>query len=104
MLYPTVTEVIRGTAHPESQRSQTVLPARSPGLEPWVAIAGRITESGASRGDFRRRIDTPLGLDRCQEESGAVQRIRDVSRPAEWRGPAGCIAGVVGLASPQALF
>ena len=83
MLYPTVTELIRGTAHPESQRSHTVLVAHSPGLEPSVAIAGRITESGASRGHFRPRIDTPLGLDGCQEESGSVQRIRDVSpRPS----------------------
>jgi hypothetical protein len=86
MLYPTVTELIRGTAHPESQRSQTVLVALSPGLEPSVAIAERITESGASPGDFRRRMGAPLGLNHCEEGSGAVPHIRDAFGPGKWRG------------------
>jgi hypothetical protein len=65
MLYPTVTELVRGTAHPETRRFQTVLVARSP----WPDL-----------------VAGSPGLDRNDQESGAVQRIRDASRPAAWRG------------------
>jgi hypothetical protein len=48
MLYPTVKELTRGTAHPEIQRPQTVLVALSPELEPSVANTN-VTERRVAR-------------------------------------------------------
>jgi hypothetical protein len=84
MLYPTVTELTRGTAHPECQVSQTTLVALSPGLELPVANTRWITESGASHSDFRCRPNAPLRLARRDEWSGAVQPTEDAFGAARW--------------------
>lgn len=59
MLYPAVTELARGTAHPQSQRLQTGLVARSP---------------------------APLRLARRSEGAGLVRRSRETPGPARWHG------------------
>ena len=85
MLYPTITELTRGTAHPESQASQTVLVALSAGLEASVVTTRRIPESATSHGDFRRQPNAPVRLARRDEGSGSGQRSGDASGPARWR-------------------
>ena len=68
MLYPTVTELTRGTAHPQLQPSQTELVAVSRGLEP------------------SRQPDVVVRLGRGGTGSGAGQRARHASDPTQWRG------------------
>jgi hypothetical protein len=68
MLYPTVTELTRGSAHPESLASQIMLVALSLGPEPSVAEARRVCEIAPTHGDVRRR------------------HASHTSDPAQWRG------------------
>jgi hypothetical protein len=82
MLYPTVTELTRGSAHLESQRSHAVPVALSAGFEPPVATTRRMSAGGARRGDFRRRPDAPLRLARRDEVSGAFRRTMAASTSA----------------------
>lgn len=86
MLYPTVTELTRGTAHPESQASQTVLVALSVGRESPAEQAGRVRETAASRRDLRRLPGAPVRLGRRGEVSGAGHRRSYASDPGRWRG------------------
>jgi hypothetical protein len=55
MLYPTVTELTRGTAHPDTQVSETMLAEVSLGLESSVATTGRVRETALAHRDPRRR-------------------------------------------------
>ena len=68
MLYPTVTELTRGTAHPERQPSQTELVAVLPGLEPSL------------------RSDVVVRLGRGGNGFSAGQRASYASDPTRWRG------------------
>jgi hypothetical protein len=86
MLYPTVTELARGTAHPESQASETMCVALSPGLEPSVANTSRGRETTPAHGDLRRRPGVVVRLGRRDQESSAGQHASHTSDPAQWRG------------------
>jgi hypothetical protein len=62
MVYPTVTELTRGTAHPRSQSSETVVVELPVGDGSSVANTSRITDTGAWYGDFRERATVPSRL------------------------------------------
>jgi hypothetical protein len=82
MVYPTVTELMRGSAHLESQRSHAAPVALSAGLEPLVATTGRMSAGRARRGDFLRRPDAPLRPARRDEVLGAFRRTMAPSTSA----------------------
>jgi hypothetical protein len=86
MLYPTVTELTRGTAHPESQASQTMLVALSPGLDRSVSNTRRGRETPPAHRDLRRRPGAVVRLGRGDQESSAGQGVSHTSNPAQWRG------------------
>jgi hypothetical protein len=86
MLSPTVTELTRGTAHPESQASQIILVALSLGPEPSVATARRIRETAVAQSDLHRRPDALARLARGDEGSSASHHASHTSNPAQWRG------------------
>lgn len=67
MLYPTVTELTRGTAHPERHPSQTEQVAVSRGFEPLV------------------QSDVVVRLGRGGNGSSAGQRASFASGPTRWR-------------------
>jgi hypothetical protein len=85
MLYPTVTELTRGTAHPENQASQTMFVALSPGLELSVANTRRGRETTPAHRDLRRRPGAIVRLGRRDKESRAGQHASHTSDPAQWR-------------------
>jgi hypothetical protein len=68
MLYPTVTELTRGTAHPERHPSQTELVAVPHGLEPSL------------------QPDVVVRLGRGNNGSSAGQRASYAADPTQWRG------------------
>jgi hypothetical protein len=86
MLYPTVTELTRGTAHPDTQASELMLAAVSLGLESSVANTGPVSETAPAHSDLRRRPDAVLRLGRRDEGSAAGQHASHVSDLAQWRG------------------
>jgi hypothetical protein len=67
MLSPTVTELTRGTAHPESQASR-IMVALSLEPEPAVANSRRVREAAPAPRHLRRR------------------HASHTSDPAQWRG------------------
>jgi hypothetical protein len=86
MLYPTITELTHGTAHPESRASQIMLVALSLGSERSVAGAKRVRDTTPADSEFRRRLDAVPRLGSGDEGSSAREHRGHTSDPAQWRG------------------
>jgi aryl-alcohol dehydrogenase-like predicted oxidoreductase len=79
MLYPTVTELTRGTAHPESRHSQNVLVALSPGRD--AVKRGRAPPSSSNAFAEASQLEGPdrIVVHNLKRES-ILQKVEDSLR------------------------